>query len=769
MFRIFNRQRRKRGRRLRSLISLESNDKYTPPKILRLSHGADVDALAELEKNGAISSRCDQIELQLENLARVRTPERGRFADRGDVIADFVADTPLAEVGTWVFYPWSGQIVHVLDEREFIEIRTSANRNKLTSSEQLLLASKTVGILGLSVGNAVALTMALERSAGTIKLADFDELDISNLNRLRATVGDLGVNKAVLAARQITEIDPYIDVRVYDRGIDEANIDEFFDGSPSIDVLVEECDTPWIKILAREHARARGIPVIMECSDRGLLDIERFDLEPQRPLLHGMLADLPTEQLRDADRDLELATIAVIIGVDSISDRIGSSFVELDRTLSTWPQLAAEVNHGGAVVATTARAILLGHSVPSGRRHVDIPYGIGQTRQPSVGQAPAPESVARVDDLPDDIRDILELAMRSPSGGNTQQWRFVVRGRVIDVVHVPDRSATHALFDCRSTVRRVVMGIVTESIVVAARGRGLSADVEYDPPGPNDLVYTRITIDESGPEATAAERALGDALVTRCSQRTLSRGRPLTDEERAVLEQAVARSSASLWISGDENAKKAYGEGTAIGNRLRLLVKEMHKETFDEFYFRSDDPRRQDSVPIENLQLPLPERIAFRILRRPEVAQFLHERGEGTRLLEFSRDWAEGASAVGAVTAAGNTRRDFVEAGRAVQRMWLAASAIGVGVHPTTSLMFESEMLTGPEGDLFSPEEHKDIETHMTELRGTLIPGSDAPLALVFRLVAGPGMPDMEKTPRRPLAYHLEILPADESTTVREG
>lgn len=746
----------------------QDDNTFIPQTLFRLSRSADVAALTELEKRGAILSRRDRIELQLANLARVRTPARGKSGDRADVIADFVAGAPLAEIGAWVFYPWSGQLVHVLDEPEFIEIRTSANRNKLTTAEQSLLAGKTVGILGLSVGNAVALTVALERSAGTIKLADFDELDLSNLNRLRCTVADLGVNKAVLAARQIAELDPYLDVRVYERGIDDANIDEFFDGFPSLDMLIEECDTPWVKILVREHARARRVPVVMECSDRGLLDVERFDLEPDRPLLHGLLGDLSTANLRTADRDLELAAIATIIGVDGLSDRISSSMIELDRTLSTWPQLAAEVTHGGAVVATTARAILLGQGVPSGRRYVDIPNGVGQAEWSSVVPTPLPEASARVDDLPGDVRDILELAMRSPSGGNTQQWRFVVRGRVIDVAHLPDRSATHALFDSRDTVRRVVMGIVTESIVVAARARGLSVDVEYDPLGPNDLVYTRITVGTSGPAATEVERALGAALTTRSSQRTRAKGRPLTDDERAVLERAGAHSSAGVWINDDENARQACSAATSIGNRLRMLVKEMHKEAFDEFYFESDEPSRQEGVPVENLQLILPERIALRVLRRPQVAQFLHERGEGMRLLEFSQAWVEGASAVGVVTAAGTTRRDFVEAGRAAQRLWLAATSIGIGLHPTTSLMFESEMLSGPEGDVFSQDERKEIETHMAELRRALVPDTDAPFALVFRLVAGPELPDAAKSPRRPLAYHLEILPEDAPTTVGE-
>ncbi|WP_042433901.1 Rv1355c family protein [Streptacidiphilus anmyonensis] len=733
---------------------------YTPPSLFRLSRAGDAAALAALERAGAVTRRLDQIELQLENLARVRTPERGRRADRGDVIADFTGGRPLDEVGVWVFYPWSGQLVHLLDEAEFVEMRTSANRNKLTGHEQALLRNRTVGVVGLSVGNAVALTIAAERSAGTIKVADFDELDLSNLNRLRATVADLGVNKAVLAARQIAEIDPYLTVHVHPGGLDEDSVADFFDGAPALDLLVEECDTPWVKIMAREQARSRRIPVLMECSDRGVLDVERFDLEPQRPLLHGLLTGLPLDQLRHADRDLELAVIAVIIGVDGTSDRIASSFVELDRTLSTWPQLASEVTHGGAVVATAARAILLGHDVPSGRRTVDLPFGIGRAEhRPSPTPTAAAESGGRVDDLPEDLREILELAMRSPSGGNTQQWRFLVRGRVIDVAHVPERSATHALFDCRDTVRRVVLGIVTESIVIAARARGLSADVVHDPLGPDDLVYTRITVGESGPDATSAERALGAALSARCSQRTLARGRALTEEERAVLDEAVAGFSARLWISGDEKVKQVYGEGVALGNRLRMLAGGMHRETFDEFYFRSEEPGRREGVPIENLQLPLPEQIALRLLRRPAVAGFLHERGEGRRLLEFSRDWADGASAVGAVTAGGSRRSDFVEAGRAVQRMWTAATAAGFGVHPTTSLMFEAEMLEGPEGDLFSPDERERIESAAAQLRSALLHGDGAPLALVFRLVAGTPAPEVEPSPRRPLSQHLEVLP----------
>jgi ribosomal protein S18 acetylase RimI-like enzyme len=36
----------------------------------------------------------------------------------------------------------------------------------------------------------------------------------------------------------------------------------------------------------------------MDTSDRGLLDIERFDLEPERPIFHGLIGDVDPARLR---------------------------------------------------------------------------------------------------------------------------------------------------------------------------------------------------------------------------------------------------------------------------------------------------------------------------------------------------------------------------------------------------------------------------------------------------------------------------------------
>src|SRR5262249_731915 len=145
-----------------------------------------------------------------------------------------LAGALLHDYGRWVYYPWSGRLVHLLPPAEFRQLRLDRNRNKITRDEQARLARLTVGVVGLSVGNALALELALEGGCGHLKLADFDRLDLSNMNRIRAGVHDVGLTKTVLAARQIYEFDPYASLELFDAGLTDENIDPFLRSAPPV-------------------------------------------------------------------------------------------------------------------------------------------------------------------------------------------------------------------------------------------------------------------------------------------------------------------------------------------------------------------------------------------------------------------------------------------------------------------------------------------------------------------------------------------------------
>jgi molybdopterin/thiamine biosynthesis adenylyltransferase len=278
---------------------------------------------------------------------------------------------PIERFGNWVFYPWSNRLVHLLPEDAFIEVRTNRNQLKITKSEQAILQTKTVGIIGLSVGQSVALTVAMERVCGKLYLADFDTLDLSNLNRVRAGVHQLGLLKVIIAAREVAEIDPYLQVEIYNKGISSENLDTFLgDGDSKIDILVEVCDELDIKIKARIAARNKKIPVVMDTNDRGMIDIERFDLEPNRPLFHNLFDE--STELSKLETNERIKVLMKLASFEYSSQRLKLSMNEIGKSISTWPQLASSVTLGGGATCDVIRRILLNQFNNSGRFYIDL-------------------------------------------------------------------------------------------------------------------------------------------------------------------------------------------------------------------------------------------------------------------------------------------------------------------------------------------------------------------------------------------------------------
>jgi molybdopterin/thiamine biosynthesis adenylyltransferase len=344
------------------------------PVIFRPKDPADRFRLEELLRLNRFLTVHDRLQAQLRELVKALQPSvKWDAVTVAEAVEAHLSGTEASLYGTWVYYPWSNRLVHLLDEVEFALVRTDRNRNKITREEQAILATKRVGVIGLSVGNSAALAMALERGFGELRLADFDTLDLSNLNRIRCGVHTLGVNKVVNTAREIAEIDPYLHVTAYTEGITMDNIEAFLTQGGMLDLLVEECDNVAIKILARQRAKAHRIPVIMDTSDRGLIDVERFDLEPERPILHGLVEDWATSEATTERIMASRTEIAMrIVDPAEMSPRMRDSLPLIGKEISTWPQLGTEVLHGGAAAGSAARKILLGTDLPSGRKRFDL-------------------------------------------------------------------------------------------------------------------------------------------------------------------------------------------------------------------------------------------------------------------------------------------------------------------------------------------------------------------------------------------------------------
>lgn len=327
------------------------------PWLVRLAAGEHPELMDLCGRHGI--TLIDRFDSQLEELAQIRHPDSSASAARARLVAGILeGDGGAPCAGTWVCFPWERKIVHLLGRDDFFDVVTSRNQDKITRHEQLELRTKRIGVVGLSVGAEIAVAVAQEHLCGSIRLADFDSLELSNLNRLGAGVDDLGLNKAHLTARRILKIDPYLDVEVHEHGVSRDNADDFLAG---LDLLIEECDGLQMKFHLRELARERRLNLLYAADERGMLSIEPYAHAPDMPPFHGRIdSSPPPRESFPSTRAFLRSLTAWLGGWDSISERSRRSVERIGESLCGYPQLASESRLAAGQVAHAARRLLLG-------------------------------------------------------------------------------------------------------------------------------------------------------------------------------------------------------------------------------------------------------------------------------------------------------------------------------------------------------------------------------------------------------------------------
>lgn len=735
---------------------LERDDEWQPT-LLAGDEPRTPGALAQLLSSGRVTRVFDTIIEQAAELVETREPRRKLPARERDARAQALVGSESYRYGTWVYYPWSRRLVHVLPEAEFRELRTSRNRNKITAEEQERLGGARVGVLGLSVGAATALTLAMEGVGGELVLADFDHLSLSNMNRLRAGVHSIGVKKTVLTAREIFEMNPYARVRVFSDGVHDENLDAFLDG-PRLDVLFEECDDLFLKIKIRERARELRIPVLMETSDRGLIDVERFDLEPDRPILHGLAGEVSADSLRGLTTYEKVPIVLRIIGAETISPRMAASLVEIDETLKTWPQLASAISLGAALNTDAGRRVLLGQLKGSGRFHIDLERYVADGRAERIppadddawlAEGTSPPSLPRLSPLsgaptPDDIRDLVAYAMLAPSGGNCQPWSFRYQRGTLQCLHDVERS--RSFLDFEHTATYLAFGALAETVRIAAAEMGLAARIV---PFPDESDPLRVCDVQLAPKTSPARDPLFAQLGLRVTNRRLGEREPMADDDARFLEQLASSLKTRLTLLTSDAQLALVGEVLGAGDRVRLLSPVMHREMMNELrWTRADVLRTRDGLDVRSLELDDTDRAGLRVTSSWEVMELVGRFGGGKSLEKLAKKSIASASAVGLLSMPSARPIDFFHGGRALQRLWLAASARGYAIQPMTALLYMFARLLRGGGEGFSERERAELRTLRARHEELFSVAPGAGELMLFRVVRG-GPPRVRSLRRR--------------------
>ncbi|WP_137178840.1 Acg family FMN-binding oxidoreductase [Roseomonas sp. AR75] len=278
-----------------------------------------------------------------------------------------------------------------------------------------------------------------------------------------------------------------------------------------------------------------------------------------------------------------------------------------------------------------------------------------------------PGAFAGCTDPADRLRFLLTYAVLAPSSHNTQPWRFRLHGGArLDLLADRERALPVVDPDDRELTISCGAALANLRCAAAALGEALEVAALPDPAEPDLLA--RITARGPCPPAARMARLLR-AITARHTSRQAFEPEPVpaTLREEAI---AAAEQDGDTWLHWVESPaqRQAIARLVAEGDRVQMADPAFRQELAR--WIRSRHSGTQDGISAAGFGLPdlLSGGMAL-LLRRFDL-------GDG----QAARDaaLAEGAPALAVLATPGDTPRDWLAAGEALERMLLTLTAGGL-------------------------------------------------------------------------------------------
>ena len=585
--------------------------------------------------------------------------------------------------GSWVFYPWSNQLLHILNEVDYFALRTNRNQYLISEDEQRKMQEYDVGVAGLSVGNSIATALSYSATCGSIRLADIDNFSTSNLNRVRIVTGDIDQSKLDVTARQIYEANPYAKLKVFTKGISSQNLSEFVTSGKYI--VFDEIDDFEMKVRLRLEAQKRRVPVVMltNLGDNVLIDIERYDLDSKLAPFNGAAQEVVEDILSGGQisEENKKRYAVQIVGIEHVPTRALESVRDIGRTLVGRPQLYTSVSISGGLAAYIVRQLALGHSLPTGRYFHSLADVFKQPRfdlqltdkrrqilraikykPPLKNKYTQPPQLIPADFFSepghkDKIACLLEYAILAPSTHNTQPWKLKIESSSCKIFI--DHSRRLPAADKLQRDMYISLGALLKNLEAAAVAFGVYSKTDIaDQSGElvGEVFFTNL---DKASAANSNTEGLS-AILTRSNYRGPFVPLPISDELRDFIS---GKSSSRLKLNLIEDRKQIeeLARITAQGLKLAYSKPAFRQEIAS--WIVPSGSRRKTGIPGYALRMPvISSHIIPRLIRVKDI---------GPKLAKLNYQSFVTASAVVVLSADKEEPKIWLEAGQIAQEIFL--------------------------------------------------------------------------------------------------
>lgn len=345
------------------------------------------------------------------------------------------------------------------------------------------------------------------------------------------------------------------------------------------------------------------------------------------------------------------------------------------------------------------------------------------------------------------FQTIIAAAIQAPSGDNVQPWEFKATEDLsaLDIFNLPDRDDSY--YNYHQAAAYITHGAVIENISIASQHLGYTSTTQIfpDPNNPNHIATIFFQAAEKKPNP------LYSAIFTRCTNRFNYRSEQLSEDSHKKLLDAVSNIEGTrTYLTNNRDLIKRLASVLKSNDRLVFEREDIHRFLFDKIRWNSKQVEAtQDGMSIDTLGLSSVEKPFFPLMRFWQFVKLANHIGL-SQIIGF-KCWYNcySAAALGQITVKNYDSPGFIQAGRAMQRVWLEAERQGLAFQPIIGLPLLMYRAKNHALQAFTEKQRSTVITAENHLRDLLDIDSEDLLAVGFRIGKGPKVP--VKTLRKPI------------------
>ena len=204
-----------------------------------------------------------------------------------------------------------------------------------------------------------------------------------------------------------------------------------------------------------------------------------------------------------------------------------------------------------------------------------------------------------------------------------------------------------------------------------------------------------------------------------------------------------------------EEEKRAVAKVIGLNDRLVFENRYLHSFLFDHIRWSDEEAQQtRDGLDIKTLELAPPDALAFRLFKNYSLLQALNLFGISKLVAKNAEKLAMSASAIGIIAMSGSKADDYLAAGRALQRVWLEATRLGLSFQLVTGITFLMQRVLDGETSALAPKHVELIMREYEKIVGLLKLKGET-LTVMFRV--GHSTSPSAKSLRLPLEIMVKV------------